>query len=335
MLENYLLIVLALLIVFNFVYSYIISKIFKKVKKGAYVKISEEEKNKLINEAKKEFEIYKQNLEKDYQLMLRENQYKTRCIEQELRAAEQHRNDVLNNEKKLIKIELDNFRQFEENKIQLSLAAQTQAIKESHDKFLAESYNKEKERLDNILIEIQENQSVLEDYRSRRAAVNEAIIREKELQEKQNFYKINISDSDMEDLQLLKELEIKFHNRDILHKAAYDCYVKKPLLEMVKRVLCGRTISGIYKITYIKTGEAYIGKSTDVGKRWTEHAKSVFDIGTIAHALVHTRMKRDGIWNFTWELLEEVEKSKLNEREKYWIEFYETKNIGMNEKGGG
>ena len=104
---------------------------------------------------------------------------------------------------------------------------------------------------------------------------------------------------------------------------------------MVKRVLCGQTVSGIYKITYIKTGEAYIGKSTDVGKRWTEHAKSVFDIGTIAHALVHTRMKRDGIWNFTWELLEEVEKSKLNEREKYWIEFYETKNIGMNEKGGG
>ena len=46
-------------------------------------------------------------------------------------------------------------------------------------------------------------------------------------------------------------------------------------------------------------------------------------------------MKREGIWNFTWELLEEVEKSKLNEREKYWIEFYETKNIGMNEKGGG
>jgi len=37
---------------------------------------------------------------------------------------------------------------------------------------------------------------------------------------------------------------------------------------MVKRVLNGEAPSGIYKITRLKTGEIYIGKSTDVKARW-------------------------------------------------------------------
>ena len=45
-------------------------------------------------------------------------------------------------------------------------------------------------------------------------------------------------------------------------------------------------------------------------------------------------MKKDGIENFTWELLEKVEKSKLTEREHYWIDFYDSKKFGLNEKSG-
>ena len=45
-------------------------------------------------------------------------------------------------------------------------------------------------------------------------------------------------------------------------------------------------------------------------------------------------MEKDGIENFTFELLEEVSKDKLSEREKYWIQFYDTVKYGMNEKVG-
>ena len=45
-------------------------------------------------------------------------------------------------------------------------------------------------------------------------------------------------------------------------------------------------------------------------------------------------MEKDGIDNFTFELLEKVEKSKLSEREKYWINFYKSKDYGLNEKNG-
>jgi hypothetical protein len=37
---------------------------------------------------------------------------------------------------------------------------------------------------------------------------------------------------------------------------------------MIKRVTGGRKVGGIYKITYKKTGEAYIGKTTDFSTRW-------------------------------------------------------------------
>jgi excinuclease UvrABC nuclease subunit len=67
-------------------------------------------------------------------------------------------------------------------------------------------------------------------------------------------------------------------------------YVSKAVQEMVKRVLQGGAPSGIYKITRIKTGEIYIGKSTNVKDRWQQHCKTVFGAGTIAHSILHTTM---------------------------------------------
>jgi len=69
---------------------------------------------------------------------------------------------------------------------------------------------------------------------------------------------------------------------------------------MEKRVLNGKKPSGIYCITYIPTGEIYIGRSTDISNRWQEHCKSAYGVGTIAHSSLHTKMARDGIWNFTF-----------------------------------
>lgn len=103
---------------------------------------------------------------------------------------------------------------------------------------------------------------------------------------------------------------------------------------MIKRVV-PTDISGIYKITYLPTGESYIGRSTSIQKRFIEHIKSSLNLGTIAHSSLHTKMACDGVWNFSFEILEKVEKSKLNEREKYWIDFYDTKKYGLNQKEGG
>jgi len=183
--------------------------------------------------------------------------------------------------------------------------------------------------------QIKKFQDVLLSYQQRQAAVNEAIMRERQLQEQSEFYTINLSQSEIDDLLMIKELSPRFNNRELLNKIIYESYIKRPLQEMIKRVLNGRSPSGIYKITRKSTGEIYIGRAVAVDKRWTEHVKMAFSIGSIAHSTLHTIMEKEGVWNFTFELLEEVPKDQLNEREKYYIDFYDSKNFGLNQKNGG
>jgi hypothetical protein len=332
------------------IYIYIITQTVKKVKKDVSKKFLDSKKEELIKEAEAEAkaaaDAKRISLEHEYRTL--EQSYKDQInrTKNEINYLEQNRNNIINHEKETIKFAIDSYKKAEETKIEYEINQKRNTMvaqfAADHNKLLTD-YEEQKELLNSKLTnaiseltnEVAKIKLELDDYQKRRAAVNEAILREKELKEHEEFYRIVLTQADIEDLTLLKELTVRFHQRDFLNKAAYECYIKKPLLEMTKRILTNRSISGIYKITYLKTGEAYIGKSTDIGKRWTEHAKSVFGVGTIAHALVHTRMARDGIWNFTWEVIEEVPKEKLNEREKYWIEFYETKKMGMNEKGGG
>jgi hypothetical protein len=46
-------------------------------------------------------------------------------------------------------------------------------------------------------------------------------------------------------------------------------------------------------------------------------------------------MKKYGIENFTFEVVERAPKEKLPELEKFYIDFYKTKEYGMNERKGG
>ena len=184
------------------------------------------------------------------------------------------------------------------------------------------------------LIEMGEIINLLDDYRSQREAVNLAILREKELKEKENFYKIVIPENDQEDIEVLKTIGPRLRNREALNKLIYDVFVKRPLNELIKRVTNGKEISGIYKITYIKTGEAYIGKSTNISTRWQNHIKTACGLEGAARTTFHNRLEQDGIWNYTFEILEEVPKDKLSEREKFYIELYGT-DTQLNMKKGG
>ena len=147
----------------------------------------------------------------------------------------------------------------------------------------------------------EQNQILLEldDYRKRRAAVNAAILREKEIQEQEDFYKIIIKDNDRDDISILREIEPKLRNKEALNKLIYDVFIKLPMTEMIKRVTKGKKIGGIYKVTYIKTGESYIGRSVDIGNRWKQHTLSSLNIGTIAHSSFHNFLAEKGLHNFT------------------------------------
>ena len=173
----------------------------------------------------------------------------------------------------------------------------------------------------------------LEDFRSRRNAVNEAIRRERELIEKEDFYKIQLTQSDIEDIKLLDNMKDRLCHKEVLPKVIWESIARRPVSEMIKRVV-GQKVGGIYKITYIPTGEAYIGRTVNFKDRWQAHIQTALGMEKVASSTLHTHMARNGIWNYNFEILEEVPKDKQSEREKFYIDLYGTQKQ-LNMKAGG
>lgn len=186
--------------------------------------------------------------------------------------------------------------------------------------------------IEKMVKEVEQLQIVLNDYKQKRDSINDAILREREIQEKEAFYKIDISKSNQDDISILEQIRPKLSNREALSKLIWEVFIQRPTVEMIKRVTGGRDISGIYKITYIKTGESYIGKTTNIKTRWQNHIRTVIGLEGAAHSTLHTHMEKNGLWNYTFEILEEVSKDKLTEREKFYINLYNTtKQLNMRE----
>ena len=93
----------------------------------------------------------------------------------------------------------------------------------------------------------------------------------------------------------------------------------------------------IYKITNKLNGKVYIGQTIkSLEERFQKHCW-----GTSENDRYHLNMaikraiKKYGKENFTINLIEEVETDKLDEREVYWISFYDSYNKGYNCTLGG
>lgn len=197
---------------------------------------------------------------------------------------------------------------------------------------LENNYNAHKESLDR---DIQTLREELSDLKARREAYIEALKAEEKRQQDRAFYIINLTEENKEDIRVLRSIEDKIHNQEALNRLIYDVFIKKPLGDLLLRIIGENTYGGIYKITNLDTQRAYIGRSTDIKKRLTEHVKGAFNISTIADQEIHRVMGREGVDKFSFEVLEKVEKEKLNEREKYWIDFYQTQSYGYNQNKGG
>lgn len=157
---------------------------------------------------------------------------------------------------------------------------------------------------------------------------------ETELNEKL-FYTVQVPDQAKEDIDYLINFAAKqVHNPDIVSKIIWSEYVKPYLDQTFKRIEI-REEPGIYKITNIDNGKSYIGKSTNVKRRITDHYKGACGISTISKQLVHDEMVFSGLWNWTIEIITYCERDKLSELEKYYIDFFKSNEWGFNKTKGG
>lgn len=93
---------------------------------------------------------------------------------------------------------------------------------------------------------------------------------------------------------------------------------------------------GIYIIKNKINKLCYIGQSVDIYCRWTAHKQAAKNIeNQSSHTKIHKAMRELGIDNFYIEILELCEYNKLDEKEIYWISFYNTYHYGYNMTPGG
>lgn len=91
---------------------------------------------------------------------------------------------------------------------------------------------------------------------------------------------------------------------------------------------------GIYYIKNKTNGKMYIGKSIDIQKRWKSH-KTQLKNGNHVNPHLQSSWDKYGDNAFEFSIIEECACEELNDREKYWIQFYDSFNNGYNLTFGG
>lgn len=215
-------------------------------------------------------------------------------------------------------------------KIEIMREAKIKQLDEEHQAKVIAILEEETELREKI-IPIREE---LDKYTAQRAAIIETMKREEELKNNQNYHSISLSEESVEDLKYIQSLLNKLHNKEVIAKVAWEAYIQTPTKEMLNRVVGKEKKSGIYRITNVNSKLCYVGQGVDLSRRLAEHIKGTLGIQSIADQRVHHAMAETGLENWTFEVLEECEKEKLNEREKFWINYYKSNEFGYNKTAG-
>ena len=157
--------------------------------------------------------------------------------------------------------------------------------------------------------------------------------REEERKIKDQFYRIVLSDEDLQEVQNLRSVGTQLRDTLPLNKIIWECYYKQPTSALISRVVGANTKCGIYRITNTLNGRCYIGQSVNIADRFRAHIKCGLGIDA-PHNKLYTTMQTSGVENFTFEIIEECSRELLNEREKFWIAYYQSDSVGLNSTKG-
>lgn len=185
-----------------------------------------------------------------------------------------------------------------------------------------------------LLREADEVRSDLDKIKATRTAAIEAARREKDIENNLTFYCLDISDADKIDIAKLEALKPSLNKPRVLSMLIWQTWFQKPLKALSANVIGATDVTGIYKITNIKTKECYIGQAMHIKDRWIEHAKCGLGIDTPAGNKLYKAIQEFGLWNFSFEVLEVCPQNQLNEKEKYYIDLYSSYDYGYNSTRG-
>lgn len=197
-------------------------------------------------------------------------------------------------------------------------------LKDCANSFSAQIINKQNE-LANI-----ENQ--LKDLASKLTAAVEASKRSEEQRTQRDFYRLQLSNQDIEEISKLREVTPYLRDSEPLNKVIWKVYYEKPYSDLIGRVIGNGTHTGIYKITNIQNDMCYVGQAANLSDRWKQHIKRGIGAETPTKNKLYPAMLEIGVENFTFEVVEECTRAQLNEREDYWQDYFHAKDFGYSIK---
>ena len=218
---------------------------------------------------------------------------------------------------------------------QKQLADQTvNTVYESAQKQISDINNDIQNTRNIALQEKEQIQTEIDKLKASLSAGVEARLREQEKKDKINFYKLSISEADLADVKMLQNLKSSFHKPVVLSKLIWTQYFQKQMTQLCDRVFGKKTVCGIYKITNLITEQCYIGQSINIQQRMKQHCKCGLGIEASSTNKLYNSMQKDGVWNFSFELLEECPRELLNQKESFWIDTYSSNIYGLNTMKG-
>jgi len=202
------------------------------------------------------------------------------------------------------------------------------------DQAYEQADNDYQDKIDNLKKAVNIEQEKLNSIAQTRAAAQQALLKEHEIKENKDAYRLIPSDSDLGDIQALERVKKSLHKPRILSMLIWQTYWQPLAKNKFPIILQEKTKCGIYKITDILTNACYIGQSVDIYKRWNDHCKCGLGIDTPPGNKLYKAMQEDGLENFTFELLEECSREDLDAKERYFIQLYQAKEFGFNGNEG-
>ena len=194
---------------------------------------------------------------------------------------------------------------------------------------LAETFTQESECR---RIAIKELEDTLATLKATIDSAVEANKRKVAKEQEQNFYRLNISGKDLEEIKQLRLVADLLRDKEPLNKVIWKVYYEKPTTDLVGRVIGPGVHTGIYKITNLQNQMCYVGQAANLADRWKQHIKRGLGAETPTKNKLYPIMQSVGVENFSFEVIEECDRSKLNEREDYWQEYFHAIDFGYSIK---
>ena len=174
----------------------------------------------------------------------------------------------------------------------------------------------------------------LNQLKSSFAAATEIAKRHAEEEDFIKFHSLRLTEQQLREIEQIETIipTISAEASDAIAKIIWKVYYEKPYTDLVGRVIGNGRHTGIYLITNSKTKMCYVGQAVDVADRWRQHIKRALNAEPRTQNKLYPAMYKEGLENFTFELIEECPAYKLNELEDYWQDFYKAKEYGYSMK---